>query len=54
MKKKTWFVIMCLSLFAVTALTAQMTKQTGAIRGVVTDNEGLPCPGCRSLRRAPR
>ena len=53
MKKKTWFVIMCLSLFAVTALTAQMTKQTGAIRGVVTDNEGLPLPGVQVTAQSP-
>ncbi len=53
MKMKTWFVIMCLSLFAVTALTAQMTKQSGAIRGVVSDNEGLPLPGVEVTAQSP-
>jgi outer membrane receptor protein involved in Fe transport len=47
MKKGTWLVILCLGLIAATALNAQVTRLSGTIKGIVSDNAGIVLPGVK-------
>lgn len=45
MKSKKTIILLFICLVLVPFLTAQVTRQTGVIRGVITDNENNPIPG---------
>jgi Carboxypeptidase regulatory-like domain len=53
MKKGTWCVILCLGLIIAPALYAQVTRQDGVIRGVVSDKEGAALPGVDVKAQSP-
>jgi hypothetical protein len=53
MKKGTLFVILCLGLFAITVLNAQVARQSGVIKGIVSDKQGLVLPGVLVTAQSP-
>lgn len=44
-KPKQWFLLALFLLLSFSILQAQITRQTGTVRGVIRDSEGTPLPG---------
>jgi len=53
MKTKRLCLCLILVLLAVSALTAQTTRQRGVIRGIVTESGGDPLPGVTVTATSP-
>ena len=53
MKRKNAFLALALVLFVVPFLTGQVARQSGVIRGIITDAEGNPLPGMTVTAKSP-
>jgi hypothetical protein len=53
MKKGTWIIIVCLGFLATLALNAQVTRQNGVIKGIVSDKQNIVLPGVKVSAQSP-
>jgi hypothetical protein len=53
MKKSIWLFILCLGILIAPALNAQVTRQNGVIKGIVSDKQGIALPGVKVTALSP-
>ncbi len=53
MKKGTWIIILCLGFLVTTALNAQVARQNGVIKGIVSDKQNIALPGVKVSAQSP-